>query len=62
MAEVSVNRDLKVNKGKLVFTEFTQSLKDFAWFTVLTELLMVNIGNLFRISVYRAGLANEGFC
>ena len=51
-----------VNEGKLVFTEFTWSPKDFAGFVVLTELLLVNTGNLFRISVYRAGSANEGFC
>ena len=41
-----------VSEGKLVFTEFTQSPKDFVGFTVLTKLLMVNKGNLFRINVY----------
>ena len=61
MAEVSVNQDLKVRKGKLVFIEFTRSPKDFLGFAVLTKLLLVNIGNLFRISVYQAGSANEGF-
>ena len=62
VAEVSVNQALKFNKGKLVFTKFTWSPKDFAWFTVLTELLMVNTRNIFRISVYQEGSANEGFC
>ena len=62
MAKVSVNQALKVNKGKLVFTEFTQSPKDFAWFIVLTELLMVNTRNHFWNSVYQARLVNEGFC
>ena len=51
-----------VNEGKLVFTKFTRSSKDFAGFAMLTELLMVNIRNLFRISVYKPGSANEGFC
>ena len=61
VAESSVNQAFMVNEGKLVLSEVTQSPKDFAGFTVLTELLLVNIGNLFRISVYRAGSANEGF-
>ncbi len=50
-----------VNKGNLVFIEFIQSPKDFAGFAVLTKLLLVNTGNLFGISVYREGLANEDF-
>ena len=62
VAEVSVNQALKVSKGKLVFTDFTRSPKDFLGFTVLTELLMVNIGNHFWNNVYRAGSANEGIC
>ena len=51
-----------VNKGKLVFTEFNQSPKDFVGFVVLTECLLVNTGNIFRINVYQAGSTNEGFC
>ena len=62
VAKISVNRALKISKGKIVFTKFTRSPKDSAWFIVLTELLMVNTGNLFRITVYRAESANEGFC
>ena len=62
MAESSVNQAFMVNEGKLVFIEFTQSPKDFARFVVLTKLLLVNTGNLFRISVYQAGSANEEFC
>ena len=62
VAESSVNRAFMVNKGKLVFTKFTQSPKNFVWFTMLSELLLVNTGNLFRISVNRVGSVNEGFC
>ena len=62
MEESSVNRAFMVNKGKLVFTKFTQSPKDFGGFAVLTKLLLVNRRNLFRFSVYQVGLANEGFC
>ena len=51
IAEVSVNQALKVSEGKLVFTELTRSPKDFAGFAVLTELLLVNTRNLFKISV-----------
>ena len=49
------------NKGKLVLTKFTRSTKNVADFVVVTELHLVNKGNLFRISVYRVGLANKGF-
>ena len=62
VAENSVNRAFMVNEGKLVFTKFTRSPKDFVGFTVLTKLLLVNTRNLFRISRYRAGSTNEGFC
>ena len=51
-----------VNKGKLVFTEFTWSPRDFAKFAVVIELQSVNKGNHFRIGVYQAGSTNEGFC
>ena len=43
VAEVSVYRACKVSEGKLVFTEFTQSRKDFVGFAMLTEILLVNI-------------------
>ena len=62
MIEVSVYRAHKVSKEKLVFIEFTQSPKDSTWFTVLTELLMVNSRNHFWNSIYQAGSANEGIC
>ena len=62
VAENSVNQAYMVNKGKLVFTEFTWSPKDFAKFAMVTELQSVNTGNLFRISVYRVGSTNERFC
>ena len=52
VAETSVNQALMVNEGKLLFTKFTRSPKDFTGFTVLTELLLVNTRNHFRISVY----------
>ena len=51
-----------VNEGKLVFTDFTQSPKDFVGFAVLTELLLVNTRNLFKIIVYQEGSTNKGFC
>ena len=62
MAKRSVNQTFMGNEGELVFTKFTQSPKDFVGFAVLTELLLVNTGNLFRINVYQVGSANEGFC
>ena len=62
VAEVNVNQAYKVNEGKILFIEFTWSPKDFVWFVVLTELLMVNIGNHFWNNVYRARSANEGIC
>ena len=52
VVESNVNRAFMVNEGKLVFTKFTQSPKDFAGFVVLTKLLLVNIGDHFRINVY----------
>ena len=62
VVEDSVNRAFMVNKGKLVLIEFTWSPKDFARFAVLTKLLLVNTRHLFKINVYRARSANEGFC
>ena len=61
MVENSVNRASIVNEGNLVLTKFTQSPKNVVEFLVVTELYLVNKGNLFRISVYLAGSANEGF-
>ena len=62
MVERNVNQAFMVNKGKLVFTKFTWSPKDFVGFVVLTKLLLVNIGNIFRINVYQEGSTNERFC
>ena len=62
MVESSVNQAFMVNEGKLVFTEFTWSPKDFVGFVVLTKIPLVNTRNLFRISVYQARSSNEGFC
>ena len=53
---------MKESWKELVLSEFTQFLKDFCMFIVLTDLLLVNTGNRLRTIVYRAGLANEGFC
>ena len=52
----------KESWSELVLTEFIKLPKDLCKFAVLTELLLVNIGNHLRTSFYRAGLANEGFC
>ena len=61
VVQKNVNQAFMVNKGKLVFTKFTQSLKDFVGFAMLTKIFLVNTWNLLRISVYRVGSANEGF-
>jgi hypothetical protein len=46
---------------ELVLIELTQLPKDFRKFTVLTKPLLVNIEDHLKTSVYRLGLANEGF-
>ena len=60
LAESSVNQAFMVNKGKLVFTEFTQSPKDFVGF--IAKILLVNTRNHLKTSIYQAGSTNEGFC
>ena len=52
----------KESWSELVLTDFIRLPKDLCKFAVLTKLLLVNIGNRFRTSVYRGGSANEGFC
>ena len=60
----SVNRVLMVNEGKLVRVSVNRVhliAKGFFMFVVLTKRLLVNIGNHFKTSVYRAGSAIKEF-
>ena len=44
---------------ELVLSKLTQIPKDFCKFAMLIKLLLVNIGNHLRTSVYRDGLTNQ---
>ena len=52
---------MKESWMELVLTKLTQLPKDFSKFAMLTKLLLVNTRNYFWVSIYRDGLANEGF-
>ena len=59
--EGSVNGAFMVNEKNLVFTEFTRSPREFAEFTVVTELHLVNKGNLFRSVSTKQGQPMKDF-